>query len=136
MMSRLKASIVAAVMFATPLTMNHFNDYMTSKPYQVTVVDVITGVSSGRYSSTEFIAVYELEDGYRFDERISAAASTYLKKGDKITLELRPMDVKQTNRDNIIWFFGSVFVNCAGFVLGSLFASMALSRRFNEWMNS
>ncbi|YP_010843963.1 thioredoxin [Salmonella phage KM16] len=135
-MTRIKAAIIALILIAIPLTMNHFNDYMTYQNYDVEVVDVISGMSSGKHSSLEFIAVYELEDGYRFDRNISAATSTQLKPGQEITLELRPFDVKQTTMENIVWSFGGVLANSAGFVAGAVFGLLAISRRFNNWMNS
>lgn len=135
-MTRVKAAIIALILIVIPLTMNQFNDYMTYKNYDVKVIDVISGMSSGKHSSLEFIAVYELEDGYRFDRNISAATSTQLSPGQNVTLELRPFDVKQTAIENTIWFAGGVLANCAGFVFGAAFALLAISRRVNNWMNS
>jgi hypothetical protein len=136
MISRVKAGIISATLISTPLTMNHFNDYMTYKSYDAKVVDVISGMSSGKHSSLEFIAVYELEDGHRFDRYISPSTSTWMKPGQNVTLELRPFDVKQTAKENAFWFIGSLFVNVLGFGIGALVGISAISRRFNNWINS
>lgn len=85
------------------------NDYMHYKDYDVTVVNTLTG-TQGKGSSLSFIAVYELNDGYRFSEYISPEMYSSIEKGDNITVSLRPFDVKQTWFDNIIWFFGMVLV--------------------------
>lgn len=75
------------------------NDYMHYKDYDVTVVNTFTG-TQGKGSSLSFIAVYELNDGYRFSEYISPEMYSSIEKGDNITVSLRPFDVKQTLFDN------------------------------------
>ncbi|AWM12088.1 hypothetical protein KMC17_gp087 [Escherichia phage vB_EcoM_NBG2] len=97
------------------------NDYMHYKDYDVTVVNTLTG-TQGKGSSLSFIAVYELNDGYRFSEYISPEMYSSIEKGDNITVSLRPFDVKQTWFDNIIWFFGMVLVQsvCGAYVVCSI----------------
>ncbi|QXV82183.1 hypothetical protein bas37_0202 [Escherichia phage KarlGJung] len=93
------------------------NDYMHYKDYDVTVVNTFTG-TQGKGSSLSFIAVYELNDGYRFSEYISPEMYSSIEKGDNITVSLRPFDVKQTLFDNIVWFFGMVLVQsvCGAYI--------------------
>lgn len=97
------------------------NDYMHYKDYDVTVVNTITG-TQGKGSSLSFIAVYELNDGYRFSEYISPEMYSSIEKGDNITVSLRPFDVKQTLFDNIVWFFGMVLVQsiCGTYIVCSI----------------
>ena len=94
---------------------------MHYKDYDVTVVNTFTG-TQGKGSSLSFIAVYELEDGYRFSEYISPEMYSSIEKGDNITVSLRPFDVKQTLFDNIVWFFGMVLVQsvCGAYIVFSI----------------
>lgn len=39
---------------------------------------------------------------------MSPSFYTLLNKGDTIAIEIREMDIKQTTKDNLIWFFGTV----------------------------
>lgn len=97
------------------------NDYMHYKDYDVTVVNTLTG-TQGKGSSLSFIAVYELNDGYRFSEYISPEMYSSIEKGDNITVSLRPFDVKQTWFDNIVWFFGMALVQsiCGTYIVCSI----------------
>lgn len=97
------------------------NDYMHYKDYDVTVVNTITG-TQGKGSSLSFIAVYELNDGYRFSEYISPEMYSSIEKGDNITVSLRPFDVKPTVFDNIVWFFGMALVQsiCGTYIVCSI----------------
>ena len=97
------------------------NDYMHYKDYDVTVVNTFTG-TQGKGSSLSFIAVYELNDGYRFSEYISPEMYSSIEKGDNITVSLRPFDVKQTWFDNIVWFFGMALVQsiCGTYIVCSI----------------
>ena len=97
------------------------NDYMHYKDYDVTVVNTLTG-TQGKGSSLSFIAVYELNDGYRFSEYISPEMYSSIEKGDNITVSLRPFDVKQTLFDNIVWFFGMALVQsiCGAYIVCSI----------------
>lgn len=94
---------------------------MHYKDYDVTVVNTLTG-TQGKGSSLSFIAVYELNDGYRFSEYISPEMYSSIEKGDNITVSLRPFDVKQTLFDNIVWFFGMVLVQsvCGAYIVFSI----------------
>ncbi len=94
---------------------------MHYKDYDVTVVNTLAG-TQGKGSSLSFIAVYELNDGYRFSEYISPEMYSSIEKGDNITVSLRPFDVKQTLFDNIVWFFGMVLVQsvCGAYIVFSI----------------
>ncbi|AWM11822.1 thioredoxin [Escherichia phage vB_EcoM-pJBK] len=102
---------IAALVFAIiPFIWNSQNTYMETKVIPVEVVELISGQSTGKYSKLEFIAVYKDEQGRVFDRRVSPSFYTLLNKGDTIAIEIREMDIKQTTKDNLIWFFGTVLL--------------------------
>ncbi len=102
---------IAALVFAiVPFIWNSQNTYMETKVIPVEVVELISGQSTGKYSKLEFIAVYKDEQGRVFDRHVSPSFYTLLNKGDTIAIEIREMDIKQTTKDNLIWFFGTVLL--------------------------
>ncbi|WPK35868.1 thioredoxin [Escherichia phage AV117] len=102
---------IAALVFAIiPFIWNSQNTYMETKVIPVEVVELISGQSTGKYSKLEFIAVYKDEQGRVFDRHVSPSFYTLLNKGDTIAIEIREMDIKQTTKDNLIWFFGTVLL--------------------------
>lgn len=106
---------IAALVFAIiPFIWNSQNTYMETKVVPVEVVELISGQSTGKYSKLEFIAVYKDEQGRLFDRHVSPSFYTLLNKGDTIAIEIREMDIQQTTRDNLIWFFGTVLIFAIG----------------------
>lgn len=101
------------------------NDYMTYRRVEVETIQLYGGMSSGQYSSLEFIGVYKTKDGVLFSRNIDASVMATTKVGDVVVFKLRPMDIKQTSRQNLLYFFmpGIVaalylsFVVVFGFVL-------------------
>lgn len=106
----LRCFIIALVFVIIPFIWNSQNTYMETKVIPVEVVELISGQSTGKYSKLEFIAVYKDEQGRVFDRRVSPSFYTLLNKGDTIAIEIREMDIKQTTKDNLIWFFGTVLL--------------------------
>lgn len=106
----LRCFIAALVFVIIPFIWNSQNTYMETKVIPVEVVELISGQSTGKYSKLEFIAVYKDEQGRVFDRRVSPSFYTLLNKGDTIAIEIREMDIKQTTKDNLIWFFGTVLL--------------------------
>ncbi|EHH5496264.1 hypothetical protein J7D59_002200 [Escherichia coli] len=106
----LRCFIAALVFSVIPFIWNSQNTYMETKVIPVEVVELISGQSTGKYSKLEFIAVYKDEQGRVFDRRVSPSFYTLLNKGDTIAIEIREMDIKQTTKDNLIWFFGTVLL--------------------------
>ena len=106
----LRCFIAALVFSIIPFIWNSQNTYMETKVIPVEVVELISGQSTGKYSKLEFIAVYKDEQGRVFDRRVSPSFYTLLNKGDTIAIEIREMDIKQTTKDNLIWFFGTVLL--------------------------
>lgn len=106
----LRCFIAALVFTIIPFIWNSQNTYMETKVIPVEVVELISGQSTGKYSKLEFIAVYKDEQGRVFDRHVSPSFYTLLNKGDTIAIEIREMDIKQTTKDNLIWFFGTVLL--------------------------
>lgn len=134
MNARLKCGVIALSILGAISLYNSQNDYMTYRDYNVTVVNTFTG-TTGK-SSLQFIAVYELPNGQRFDRFISASTYSSIKPGDNLTVNLRPHDVKQTTKDNILWFIGAAILNSLAIVTVPLFGIAAISRRLLKWMAS
>lgn len=121
---------IAALVFAIiPFIWNSQNTYMETKVIPVEVVELISGQSTGKYSKLEFIAVYKDEQGRVFDRHVSPSFYTLLNKGDTIAIEIREMDIKQTTKDNLIWFFGTVLlvsIGITGFITCIVFGVACL----------
>lgn len=134
--TRKTAAIIAALIMAVLLTFSNANTYMEYKNYDVTVEQIYSGQSSGKSSYMSFVGVFKTSDEIIFDQRISASTYSQIKKGDTITMELRPFDIRQDTRSNIIWFFGSVLLWSISIVTLPVFFIAAISKRFNNWMNN
>lgn len=133
---RVKYLVVSVLCALVAYSAIKFNKYMTHNDYPLQVVELYSGMSNSKYPTTEFIAVMKTEDGIIFDRRVSAAFFSQTQKGDKIVLSLRPFDIKQTFRDNLIFFFGAVVIQAASGVV-SLFALIGFfSRSFRNWIFS
>ena len=87
------------------LVLDHYNDYMTEKPYHLTVTNMYSGESGGKHNSLKFIVVYKTENEVYFDNYVSASEYSRTHVGDTVIKNFRPFDVVQTTKDNIIWFF-------------------------------
>lgn len=133
MNARLKCGVIAISILGVVSLYNSQNDYTTYRDYDVTVVNTFTG-TTGR-SSLQFIAVYELPNGQRFDKFISASTYASIKPGDNFRVNLRPFDVKQTTKDNILWFFGAAVLNSLAIITIPLFGIAAISRRLLKWIS-
>jgi flagellar biosynthesis/type III secretory pathway M-ring protein FliF/YscJ len=68
-----------------------------------------SGQSTGKYSKLQFIIVYKTDKGVIFDENVSAGSYYRLNKGDKLTLERTPFDIKQTPKENLLVFVRGIF---------------------------
>lgn len=134
MKTRLKWFAVCVASLFIIYIVSLFNTYTTFNQYNLDVKELYSGLSGGKYPRTEFIAVLKTDDGILFDRRISPTLFSQIHKGDKIVLELRPIDIKQTPRDNLIWFFGYiVFVTIFSTI--ALFSLVfSLSNKIRSWV--
>lgn len=117
-MKRLIYLACALALFASVYGVMRINTYTTPVTRTVEVKQLYAGETGGRHSRMQFIAVFETKDGILFDQPVSASNYYLLQPGDKVTMELTPMSIKQTGRDNAIWFFGAVFYYVAASVTG------------------
>lgn len=83
------------------------NDYMEYKDRKCVVLDKL--ITSRR--STDFWLVLKEERGIVFDLIVSPATYSQASVGETIHFNIRQMDIKQTTKDNIIYFF-SVPIIC------------------------
>ena len=91
------------------------NDYMTFKDRNCVVVDKIQ--SNGTYKHDgNFYLVLREERGIVFDIIVDAATYTQAKKDKIITFNLRQFDIKQTPKENILYFFGTIIVLIVGLI--------------------
>ena len=98
------ALIVLAWLFVLVVEVGLLNsDYMHSQPYDVLVTDKM--VVAGSKGRGQPYAVYKLDDGYVFDEPVSVATYSQLTVGQRYTMSFRPMDIKQTPIENLLYFF-------------------------------
>lgn len=88
---------------------------MTFKDRNCVVVDKIQ--SNGTYKHDgNFYLVLREERGIVFDIIVDAATYTQAKKDKIITFNLRQFDIKQTPKENILYFFGTIIVLIVGLI--------------------
>lgn len=87
------------------------NVYMKYQDVPVTFIDKYTVQACGKHHCTARLeGLFKTESGYIFDREISGYMYRQMHLGEKLTLNLRQFDIKQTPRDNLYWFFGTLLV--------------------------
>ena len=87
------------------------NVYMKFQDVPVTFIDKYTVQACSKHSCTARLeGLFKTESGYVFDREISGYMYRQMHLGEKLTLNLRQFDIKQTPRDNLYWFFGPLLV--------------------------
>ena len=89
------------------------NDYMKSKERKCTIVDKLT-TSDGYKHSGNFYLVLKEEQGHVFDIIVSPSTYSQSDVGDIKMFNLRQIDIKQTVKENLIYFFGQVIFGTIG----------------------
>lgn len=84
------------------------NDYMSSKEYEVTLIDKFETV--GYKGGVDFHGIFKLKDGTVFSDRLSIVDYRLLEINKSYVRELRPYDIKQSFVNNGFYFFGTVIV--------------------------
>ncbi len=92
------------------ILLHRSNEYMKYRLVPVIVKSHVVG----RYNSLNLI-VHNSEWGV-FDITVSPSTYHNLKDGDKASFKLREMDIRQTARKNLIYFFGEAFLFCFALV--------------------
>ena len=104
------------------------NDYLEYKVVNCTVIDKLQ--SSGSYKHHGyFYLVLRDERGVNFDLIVSPATYSQASVNEHISFNLREMDIQQSFKNNLIYFFGSVVFCVIGFVcfFAGLFFNKELS---------
>jgi hypothetical protein len=91
------------------------DDYMVFKDRKCLVIDKLTTPGTYRYSG-KFYLILKEERGIKFDLQVSPVTFSQSKIGETKYFNLRNMDIKQTQKENIIYFFGYVLFGTVGFV--------------------
>lgn len=85
----------------------HYNDYLRERPVHVTFVD--RGTDNRCHKSRcdlVYVGIYQTDEGQRFYQDISEYQYRQMHLNEQFMMTLRPMDIKQTPKDNLIWVFG------------------------------
>lgn len=109
------------------------NDYTTHRDVHVTFVD--RHVTQGCHKascSTYRVGLFKTDDGVFFERHINVYIFTQMKLGEQFTLNLRPFDIKQTSRDNVIWIFGALIIYGVTFFLWVIVMISAGSTLMNK----
>jgi hypothetical protein len=91
------------------------NDYMDFKTRKCVVLNKLT-TSGGYKSSGDFYLVLKEEKGIIFDLIVCPSTFSQSKVGDTKFFNLRDFDIKQTPKNNLLYFFGEVIFGTVGFV--------------------
>ncbi len=103
-------------------------DYSKTQVIQAEVVQLYSGTSTGKYSHLEFIAVYEDNQGRRFDQNVSAAFYSSAKVGQIYNIETRPELIYDEYRSGwpLALGFGSAFLYVITYGFAILFSMILL----------
>ncbi len=119
-------AICLAVMFVTAGTYwyaDEKNEYLKYKPRTVVVEDKMQ--LCGR--NCLLYAIAREERGIRFEIPVSISDYNSIKIGKHYVFNLREMDIRQTTRDNAIWFFGFiVFTSFCLVIFGASFVMFVI----------
>ncbi len=87
------------------------NDYMTYRDVPVTFVERQATNSCHKGSCHDYLeGLFRTDDGMFFSRPISLYMYKQMHLGERFSLNLRPFDMRQTERDNLIWMFGTLAV--------------------------
>lgn len=85
------------------------NDYMTPRDYTVTVIDKFKEERCHKHGCNLYLkGLFKTVDGDFFDLDLTMASYNRLVIGGTAVFEERPFDIKQTPKENILYFFGPV----------------------------
>lgn len=107
--------IIGLIAMTTFIIIHTNNYYMEYKDRKCVVLDKLT-TNGGYKSSGNFYLVLKEERGIKFDIIVSPTTYSQAKKNEIIHFNLRQFDIKQTSRENIIYFFGTVITGAIGFI--------------------
>ena len=139
MTARMKFLVAAICFWCFSIFTDVRPDFSKEQLIKAELVQLYSGTSSGKYSHLEFIAVYEDQNGRRFDREISPAFYSMAQVGSTYDLEVRPELIYSEYRQgwNAAWSFGSAFLYVITYVLALFFSVIVcLPKSAIDWMNS
>lgn len=87
------------------------NVYMTERNYPVTYTHKYVVESCVKsHCRDRYMGRFVTDEGQVFSRHISDYMYNHMRIGEQFDLTLRPMDIKQTPKDNALWFFGPVIL--------------------------
>lgn len=89
------------------------NDYMTYNSEKCVVLDKLT-TNGGYKRSGQFYLVLQTDKNQVFDLSVSPATFSQTEVGGTKTFNIRPFDIKQTPKENAVYFFGQAFIFAIG----------------------
>lgn len=117
--------LATALLMAASFTVTHFNDYATYRDYNVVMVEKMQ--TMGKCS--RLVGLFKTETGETFETKISMSTYFSLNPGDAAVLSMRPMDIRQTVKQNIVWVLlpvclYSVTLVACGLLIGLVFHAL------------
>lgn len=91
------------------------NDYLEYKVVNCTVIDKLQSYGSYKHNG-HFYLVLRDERGVNFDIIVSPTAYSQASVNERISFNLREMDIQQSFKNNLIYFFGAIASGVIGFV--------------------
>lgn len=86
------------------------NDYMTPRDVNVTVdAKMILAAKSRKSHDRPMISYWNAEEKILFDREVSLGTFASAVVGEKRVVYVRPFDMKQTGKQNLLFFFLPVF---------------------------
>ncbi len=93
------------------------NDYLTYRDVNVTFIDRHGSNSCHKGTCRDYlIGLFKTDDGLFFERPIGLYMYRQMHLGERFTLNLRPMETKQTTYNNIVWMFGPIILYALTFV--------------------
>ncbi|WVT33184.1 hypothetical protein PS49_80 [Aeromonas phage PS49] len=139
MTTRMKFLVAAICLWCFSIFTDVRPDFSKEQLVKAELVQLYSGTSSGKYSHLEFIAVYEDQNGRRFDREISPAFYSMAQVGSTYDLEVRPELIYSEYRQglNVAWSFGSEFLYFVTYITAFVFSVIiCLPKSVIDWMNS
>lgn len=138
MNTRMKFLLVALALWCFSLFTDVRPDFSKEQNIKAEIVQLYSGTSTGKYSHLEFIAVYEDQQGRRFDRNISAAFYSSARVGQTYDLQIRPEHIYYEYRSgwNSAWSFGSFMLYIITYSSAFVFSVIGcLPKSAIDWLN-
>jgi len=97
-------TIIALICFIIAGIISYNNDYLDRKDRRCVVLDKLESFG-GHKSSSHFYLILKEERGIIFDLIVSPATYSQSKVGETLVFNLKQMDIRQTPKENLIYFF-------------------------------